>query len=162
MERKTLYIIRHAEAESSETDFSRNLSEYGRQETVKIAHSLKNTIPIVDEKTLVLSSTATRASETAKIFCDILDYPEERIRWESTIYEGSPSVILKLINTVPSHFEKVLVFGHNPGLSLFIRYISGGMVNLKTSAIGCLSIDDGIDYSILSADTAVLTAIIDS
>lgn len=164
MSHKRLYIIRHAKAEDhalKEKDFDRNLIDKGRQRAKLIAEKLKQDISLIDERTLFLSSTANRAAETAEIFSQILGYPTDEIKWEPQIYEAHYLVLLKCINEISANYDSVLVFGHNPGLSDLVNYVSDRYVNLKTSHVACLTLEEDIDYSILSANTAHLKKLID-
>ncbi|SFT10772.1 SixA phosphatase family protein [Sphingobacterium wenxiniae] len=163
MRRKMLYVVRHAKAEDygmGKRDFDRDLVEKGIARANHIAKKLLVKIENETERTLVISSTANRAAQTAKIFCNILGYPEERIQWEPTFYEAHQLFLLKKINDVPSLYDTVLIFGHNPSVSDFVDYVSDHIINLSTSEVACLQLEDNIDYSSLSANTAFLQAII--
>lgn len=160
---KSLYIIRHAKAEVpsfGKKDFDRDLLPKGVDRATSIAQKLKELLPPVDEKTLVISSTANRAMQTTKIFCDILGYPEARIEWEPNIYEAHYLLLIKRINDVATKYDRVLLFGHNPGLSNLAEYVSDHYTNLKTAHVACLALEEGIDFSLLSANTASLEQII--
>lgn len=163
METKSLYIVRHGKAEEhsfTKKDFERDLIQRGIARSTNTAESLKQRIRPVDEHTLIISSTANRAAQTARIFAEILAYPEERIQWESTIYEAHYLLILKRLNDVSANYDQVLVFGHNPGLSDLVEYLSDDFVNLKTAHVACLTLEEESDYSMLSANTAKLSTII--
>ncbi|HLT88705.1 MAG TPA: histidine phosphatase family protein [Sphingobacterium sp.] len=163
METKSLYIIRHAKAELptfDKDDFDRDLLPKGTNRAELIAQKLKAQLPAMDEKTLVISSTANRAMQTAKIFCNILGYPEERIVWEPKVYQAHYLFLVKRLNDVPASYDYVLLFGHNPGVSDLIGYAADRFVNLKTAYTACLELEEGIDYSLLSANTASLKKII--
>lgn len=154
---KQLYIIRHAKAEEhsfNKKDFDRNLIEKGRERANKTATDLSEQLHI-DERTLVISSSANRAIQTAEIFCNILGYSSE-IRQESGIYEAYHGDILKIINSVPDPIDTVLVFGHNPGLSMLVDYLSDRYVDLKTSNVAYLELEQGLRFAELSQGTAQL------
>ncbi|MBD1423523.1 SixA phosphatase family protein [Sphingobacterium chuzhouense] len=163
MKQKSLFIIRHAKAELpifGKDDFDRDLLPKGTNRAELITQKLKAQLPAMDEKTLVISSTANRAMQTAKIFCDILGYPEERIVWEPKVYEAHYLFLMKLLNDVPASYDYVLLFGHNPGVSDLVGYVTDRFVNLKTAHTAYLELEEGIDYSLLSANTASLKKII--
>ena len=163
MESKSLYIIRHAKAEwptYEKDDFNRDLLPKGQSRATLIAEKLKAQLPVVDEKTLIVSSTAHRAAQTAKIFSKILGYPENRIQWEPKIYEAHYLILMKLINNLSASFDRVLLFGHNPGLSELVNYTTDRYVDLKTAHIAYLELEEGIDYSLLSANTATLKGVL--
>lgn len=160
---KSLYIIRHAKAElptPDKVDFDRGLLPKGVRRAVHIAQKLKAQLPDTHQNTLVVSSTADRAMQTAKVFCDILGYPEERILWEPHVYEASALFLMKILNDVPTSYDHVLLFGHNPGVSDLVEYTTDSFVYLKTAYTACLELEKGIDFSLLSANTATLKYII--
>lgn len=163
METKSLYIIRHAKAELptfGKDDFDRDLLPKGVYRAELIAQKLRTQLSPMDKKILVISSTANRAMQTAKIFCDILGYPEEHIVWEPKVYEAHYLFLMKRLNDVSASYDHVLLFGHNPGVSDLIGYVTDRLVNLKTAYAAYLELEEGIDYSLLSANTASLKKII--
>src|SRR5690606_9776363 len=157
---KSLYIIRHAKAETfsfDKKDFDRPLLQDGINRVRTHALLLKEEVIKKEKKTLIVSSTAVRAAETATIFANIIAYPEQEIRWDPSIYEAHYLEILKSINDVSSTFDQLLIFGHNPGLSDLVEYISNEFISLKTASIACLTIEHDLDFSTLSANTASIT-----
>lgn len=165
MKTKSLYIIRHAKAEEfslKKKDFDRILMKRGIERAQNNALILKEQCSPINDKTLFVSSTAARAAQTAHIFAKVLGYPEDQIQWTPSIYEAHYLLILKRINDVSAEYDKILVFGHNPGLSDLVTYISNQYVDLKTAHIACLSIEEDLDYSTLSSNTATLRKVIGS
>lgn len=163
MRRKTLYLIRHAKAEDhglNKKDIERALIKKGIDRATLIASRLKEHMASTGEQPLVISSTARRAAETARIFSDILDIPQEEIIWEPTIYEAHYLQLMKRINDIPSRYTSVLLFGHNPGLSDLVAYVTNQQAQLKTSHVACLLLEEDLDFSMLSANTADLQYII--
>lgn len=153
---KQLYIIRHAKAEEhsfAKKDFDRNLTDSGRKRATRIAKDLAQQLTI-DEHTYVLSSSANRAIQTAELFCEILGYPVTEIQQEEDIYEAFYINILQVINQVPDHIQTVLIFGHNPGLSMLAEELSNYDVDLKTSDVAHLELEEGITFAELSQSTA--------
>lgn len=163
METKSLYIIRHAKAELptfEKNDFDRDLLPKGINRATLVSDKLKTLLSTVDEKTLVISSPANRAKQTAKIFCNILGYAEDLILWTPKVYEAHYLFLMKCLNDVPTSYNHVLLFGHNPGISDLVAYTTDRLVDLKTAHAAHLELERGIDYSMLSANTATLKQII--
>lgn len=157
---RTLYIIRHAKAEDhslSKSDFYRNIIPKGQERAKRIANSLKEHLQ-VDENTLAITSTANRAVQTADIFCEALDYPTTSLEQSGTIYEAHFTDILNVINHVPDRFEKLLLFGHNPGLSSLANYLSHSETVLATSNVAILEFDHATSFSMASGGTARLVS----
>lgn len=161
---KTLYIIRHAKAEHQQlglNDFDRNLTLAGAEQAQTSARILERELAAYPAaSTYILSSNAPRAVQTAEIFCETLHIPSSTMELEPRIYEAHYLQILKVINDISANYDHVLLFGHNPGLSDLITYVTNSPVSLRTSEIGCLTLDEGTDFSTLSANTANLKRVI--
>ncbi|WP_312135661.1 SixA phosphatase family protein [Sphingobacterium sp.] len=155
---KTLYLIRHAKAEDHgllKNDYNRNIISKGKERAIRIANELATQLKI-NNNTLVISSSANRAKQTADIFCEILGYPLTDILETREIYEAHFTDILRIINNVPNNVENLLVFGHNPGLSNLTNYLSHAEVELATSNAAILSLPDNFNFSELAGGTATL------
>lgn len=155
---KRLYIIRHGKAEDpnfSKRDFDRNLVERGKQDALRIANDIVQNSTF-DDNTLVVSSSANRAIETAELMCPTFHYPTDQIKQAVEIYEAHHLDILKVINEVPDHVATLLVFGHNPGLSALVSYLTDDYAELKTANTAYLEFPDNMTFAQLSGQTATL------
>lgn len=162
MNKKTLYIIRHAKAELptwDKKDFDRNIISKGKDRASGVADHLK-TILSIDSSTAVLSSSANRAIQTAEIFCKVLGFPIQDIQQTREIYEAHHLDILRVINQTADHIDTLLVFGHNPGLSNLTNYICDSYIDLKTSHVAVIKLEEGIDFVSLSGGTGALLQVI--
>lgn len=161
---KKLYLIRHAKAEDyslAKKDYDRNLIAKGKERAKQIATLLKEEF-VLTPQTKVLSSSANRAIQTAELFCKILNYPVTEIRQDKNIYEARYLDILKSINSTADSVENLLVFGHNPGLSDLTHYLTDAYVDLKTSEVAIIELEEGIDFTSLAGGTASLSHVIDA
>lgn len=159
---KKLYIIRHAKAELhsfDKRDYDRNIIEKGKERASRIAHELRDVLKITDN-TLVISSSANRAIQTAEIFCPILNLPSDKIQQEKSIYEAYFKDILQVINSVDNSVDTLLIFGHNPGLSDLANYICDSYIDLKTSHVACITLEEDLHFSELSSGTAHLNKVL--
>ena len=159
---KTLYLIRHAKAEEhsfTKDDFDRDLQDKGITRATRIAQELKERFQHT-ENTLVISSTANRAIQTAEIFCPILGLDVAAIQQTRDIYEAHLTDILAVINSVPESVDQVLVFGHNPGLSNLTNYLSHSIIELATSNVAVLQLEEGITFPMLAGGTASLAGLL--
>jgi len=162
MKTKTLYLVRHAKAEEhsfAKRDYDRDLVEKGKEKTEQIASTLAQQLRPT-ASTLALSSSANRAIQTAYLSCEIIGYPTDQIVLDKSIYEAHFLTILEAINTTSEDIDTLLVFGHNPGLSDLVDHLTHAYVNLKTSEIAVIQLEEGIDFSHLSGDTATLKTVI--
>ena len=133
---KTVYIVRHAKSSWEDmtlADHDRPLLPVGIKRTKKIAAYLKQRGIRPD---LMLSSSAVRALETAKIIAKEIGYPVDNIKIEKRLYYASASDILDELYALPDEVETAMVFGHNPTLTYFVnQFINSGIDNLPTSGV---------------------------
>lgn len=120
---KYLYLIRHGEAEEKgiRPDFERNLTSEGRKEVTKTASEM------VKQKihpSLIISSPAFRALQTAIIVAEIVGYPTSKIIQERDIYYTDASKILEIIQEQDDKLESLLLAGHNPSISYLAGMLS--------------------------------------
>lgn len=163
MNEKTIFLIRHAKAEDStllKSDFDRQLKSSGKKKAKEIAGQLKDKINF-ESNTIVLSSSAQRAIETAIIFCQEWSYPIQRIIQLDTIYEAHYLTILSEINKLPNTVDTVILFGHNPGLSSLTNYLCSTYITLTTAAAAEIRLEENLNFSELSAETAYLKHVFD-
>lgn len=162
METKNLYLVRHAKAEEhtfEKSDFNRNLIPAGHSRAHRIAHDLA--IHFIGHPNMtVISSSANRALQTAEIFCAVLDYPVEKIIQSKQIYNATHLEILKVINEIIKPEQNVVLFGHNPGLSDLTNYLCRTNIDLKTSNVAVITLEQGINFTTLSGGTANLISIL--
>lgn len=124
--KKTLILVRHSKAEnreSSESDFSRALTADGKSDSLKMARHLLNSGISPD---LIVTSSATRAYETAMTFAEILKKDEKSILSSRKLYYCSAKSILDQIVGLDESINCVLVVAHNPGISDLTRGLSSG------------------------------------
>lgn len=139
-----LMIIRHAKSsweDDTLSDFERPLNDRGRREAADMAQLLAETGWRPD---LIVCSTAVRASQTMEFFRSAID-PEGRIelRMEPDIYDATTATLLDIVNGLPSKAKKVMVFGHNPGFSKLLAFLSGEYYDLPTCACALVQMEIG-------------------
>ena len=69
----------------------------------------------------VVSSPATRASETAALVLEALGLDPTPSRWDRRIYGASTGELLELLAEVPADSKRTLLIGHNPGFEMLVR-----------------------------------------
>jgi len=139
---KTVYFIRHASAEDKtpgQRDFDRDLATKGKQDAQLMAKKQKMQGIQPD---LILSSSAYRAFNTARVFAEALEYPEDQIQIQDKLYEAEPDTIHETLFELDDNKRTVLLFGHNPGLSELVIELSGEKGDiLPTCGIACIEFD---------------------
>lgn len=149
---KIIFLIRHAQAESNNEirDFDRQLTKRGIIEATDISERMhKHGL----NPQLILSSPATRALSTAKIFAENLSLDLNKIQPENSIYEASITTLLSLINHLDDNYSTAALFGHNPGMSELLAYLSNGYFGaIPTSGVVMLEFDQE-NWNLISEGT---------
>ncbi len=153
---KSLFLVRHAKSSWDDyklSDHDRPLMRVGIKKTGRIIKFLQEKQVRPD---LLISSSATRAMETAKLMAKGLSYPVQDIQIESELYHASIDSIFSLLSGLSNTLDQVMIFGHNPTFTYFAnQYIKPELDNLPTS--GVVRIDYNVDEwnALPLADTEV-------
>lgn len=153
---KHLFLIRHAEAghPSGVKDFDRPLSETGYEEANKMSNALRY-YDIQPE--LFISSPAKRALNTAMVFAETFHVPVNQIQPENMIYDASVETLLSIVNHLPEQYNKIALFGHNPGITNFSEYLSDEYLgNIPTAGIVHISFQEE-QWAHISISSGTLT-----
>lgn len=139
---KTLFIVRHAQAnwanESGE-DRLRTLDEEGIAEAKKVGKILAEDNLVPD---LILSSTANRAEETAKLIVTALGVDGSKIEYKNALYNASAETIVLVIQSIEAKVDKIMIVAHNPGVSNLLSLITdGSSVSMGTCDVGIVELD---------------------
>ena len=131
-----IYLLRHgdsAEKKSGGRDKDRQLSGAGIDQINLIASFIIEKHIAIDQ---IVTSTAVRTEQTAELINQSLKLPKENISARDEIYEASMSDLVRVINQFDNNRTKVLLIGHNPGLSLLTGYLSGAdPVSMSTAGL---------------------------
>lgn len=134
---KTLLLMRHAKSSWKDpelADHDRPLKKRGQKDAINIAKVMKKKGLIPD---LVISSSAVRAVETAKIVIEKLSYSGELIV-QDVLYMAEPGTYVEKINTVPGSVERLLVVGHNPGLESLVQMLDDKIDTMPSGALAVI------------------------
>jgi len=134
---KELCIVRHAKSDWAEeflNDIDRQLSPRGLNDAYFMSDWFSKNKTAPD---LILTSTATRALSTALIFARKFKLDDNQVKLEPKIYEADVSTLLKIIQSQPNTVQRIMLFGHNPGLSNLCNTLSDDLFfdNLPTCAL---------------------------
>jgi len=122
---KRLTLIRHATAVSasaSTPDEARELGDDGETEAQAAGRRLRDRGA---RPSLILTSTAQRAVQTARLIAEEISYPREFLQREAELYLAPPSRILAVLSRQDNGFNDILVCGHNPGLTELASALTG-------------------------------------
>lgn len=113
---KRLTLIRHAKSswkDEALADHERPLAARGERDAPRMGERLRARHA---RPSLIISSTALRAKQTAQSVADALEYPHELIDYAPALYMASPDTILGLAAAQDDRHSDVMLVAHNPGL----------------------------------------------
>lgn len=122
--KRTLYIVRHAKAEDRAnfiSDHDRELLPEGIMAAARVGRYFVEKGIVADR---LISSTAHRAKDTAKVIAEQAGIGPETIELDEKLYEGGSKAYLAAINQLPDSCESVMLFGHNPDVTYFSEYLT--------------------------------------
>ena len=127
-----LVFIRHAKAEdfySDMDDMDRQLTDKGKVKFAKVAVKIADKLKEIDSDQLIAwSSPALRAMETADILVQQMSL--EDLHLQKFIYEGGLVNLTEAMGQLDAD-KTVLIFGHEPLLSGWIKTITGDSVKMR-------------------------------
>ena len=139
---KNLTIVRHAKSSwkyPELRDRERPLNKRGKRDAPVMGQRIAKAGV---RPSLIISSPAVRAWETAKEVARALKYPLEFLQREDDLYHASVRQILDVIAAQDNGFNNLMLFGHNPGLTDFANFLSPNLTgNLPTAGVVSVRID---------------------
>ena len=133
---KTLFLVRHAKSswkDASLPDLLRPLNKRGRRDAPMMGRRMAKRGVEVE---LLLSSRATRAQQTAEALAEELSYPWDEIVTEEGLYEADSDEILTVIEEQDDWIDRLMVVGHNPGLTSLANYLARADIeNVPTTGV---------------------------
>lgn len=139
---KRLYLIRHAKSSWKDpglSDHDRPFNSRGERDAPLMAKLLKRNEIYPD---LIISSTAARANEFAKIIAEELGYKKKDILSTKNLYMADEREMLQILREVKDRSKIVFMIGHNPDLTNFANTLSKHNIdNIPTSGIFAIEFD---------------------
>lgn len=137
---KTLYLIRHAKSDwyKGVEDFERPLNKRGLRDAPEMGKFLKSESI---SPGLIISSDANRAISTARLISKEIGYDLTKIVENHNLYHASPKGMVNEIWKVDNTIDTLFVFGHNPGISDLILYLTEDPAELKTCCVAKITFE---------------------
>jgi phosphohistidine phosphatase len=141
---KTLILVRHAKsswADPDLTDHDRPLNKRGIEDAPKMARRLAKRGERPDA---IVTSSALRAFETARVFASKLDIAAGGLVVEPKIYGAGVDDLVDLVRGFDERLGSVLLVGHNPTLSELCHRLTGEELGeLSTCSVVTLRVAPG-------------------
>jgi phosphohistidine phosphatase len=139
---KTLTLLRHANSSWKDRnlpDHARPLNRRGEKDAPAMAARISDA---GIRPSLILSSPAVRAWNTAKIVAKEINYPIEFLQREQELYMADVGDFLTLLGRQDEKFNSVMLVGHNPGLTDFANYLMPNLAdNIPTSGVVSMTVE---------------------
>ncbi|MCS6967377.1 MAG: histidine phosphatase family protein [Cytophagales bacterium] len=121
---KTLFILRHAQAEDPylhDNDFDRDLTHQGASKAVRVGKQLaaEGLFP-----ELIIASPAVRTRRTAELLAEQLALSASVSLYDG-LYNSSLRLLVEFIAQLSPQYSKVMLVGHNPGVSYLAQWLTG-------------------------------------
>jgi phosphohistidine phosphatase len=150
---KRITLLRHAKSswkDASVADRDRPLTRRGNKSAPDMGKRLAD---LGVRPSLLLTSPAKRARETARLIARELNYPLEFIQSESELYLAMPETILQVVARQDSGFNDVMLCGHNPGITDLANQLGDRNIdNVPTCGIVGIELDVKEWTEIVTAD----------
>lgn len=133
---KMLFLVRHAKSswkDASLPDRDRPLNKRGQRDAPAMGQRLAEREVEVDA---ILSSPAVRALTTAQVIAEAIGYPLDEIAVDERLYHASMSDWLDVIQGLDDALDRVMCFGHNPGLTELVNHLGSEHIdNVPTCGV---------------------------
>ena len=136
---KTLLLLRHGKSSWKQPDLpdhDRPLTQRGELAAKRMGRLLRE-LDLVPES--ILTSDAIRAHETATRVATAARFAGE-LEVCGDLYHAEPKQLAEVVAGVPDQIGRVLLVGHNPGLSDWLNQLTGEYDDLPTAALACIEL----------------------
>ena len=150
---KTLILLRHAKASWDQpelSDLERPLKEKGHRQAEKMSAHLREALPAPEH---IFCSSSTRTRETLPPFLKAWGLKAKQVSFLDELYLADEQVLLEFVKALPPQLNRVLLLGHNPGLTDLINQLNVRLDNLPTGSAVCFNFNTG-KWSEISADNS--------
>ncbi len=139
---RRLILLRHGKSSWDDArldDFARPLAPRGLRNVPEMGRRLAARDLAVS---LIVSSPAARAISTARGVARELEYREDRIVEEPSLYLAEPDAILAIARQAPATAPTLMIVGHNPGLTDLANMLDNVRLdNMPTGGMLCVEFD---------------------
>lgn len=117
---KKIILVRHSKSswDLPLKDFDRQLTDRGIQKAILIAQKSKEFIPA---NCIIWSSSANRASTTAKLFVATWNLPNTEIAFLDRLYTFDARKLEEIVKSCPNENNNLILFGHNDAITDFVN-----------------------------------------
>ena len=136
---KTIFLIRHAKAESGQSinDEDRKLTEKGKSDARMMAKRLLDREISIEA---FISSPAKRALKTCKLFAEVFGLEKDNIIQLPDLYMPEIADFENVIVDIDDNLNSIAIFSHNYGVTEFANSLEIATIdNMPTCSIFAFS-----------------------
>lgn len=125
---KEIYFLRHAHALDTlrVKDVERPIDVKGKMDASRVAAYAKNRLQAPD---VCYVSHAKRAQQTAEYFKEAWNINKDCFLLTSELYDFKGDKVKRFIYNLPEEWSRVLLVGHNFGITEVVNYFSDKSIN---------------------------------
>lgn len=138
---KKLILIRHGKSswDMPIEDHERPLTNKGIKNSNIVFDQIQKKLP---ERFLIWSSTAKRTHDTAKIFNEVLNIPQELTVLKHELYTFDAHNLSNTIKNCNETVPSLIIFGHNNAITDFVNKFGDKFIeNVPTSGVVILEFE---------------------
>lgn len=132
----TLFLIRHAKSSWEDpglSDKDRPLNKRGKKDAPLMGSILRDKN---ESASLIISSPAKRAYDTAKIIAEETGYKAGKIEKDDKLYMADINDFISVIKKAHNSYTCIMLFSHNYGITDFANFIGDLKIeNIPTCGI---------------------------
>ena len=150
---KSLILVRHAKSswDFPVMDKQRPLIDLGIKNIQKVGRKAMEYLP---KNHTIWSSTAVRASQTAKLFCESASLDQNQIIFKDSLYTFDGHNLESEIKKCDSDVENLILFGHNEAITNFVNKFGDKIiVNVPTAGLVFLQFEQNSWQNITKGKT---------
>ena len=134
---KTLLLMRHGKSSWKQPDLAdheRPLAKRGLRDSHRMGEMIfeRELVPQT-----ILSSSAVRALETARVFSEACGATVPVLSLDS-LYLSEADVYFNELRALPDTLERIMVIGHNPGFESLLQILADRAESLPTAVVAYL------------------------
>jgi phosphohistidine phosphatase len=154
---KQITFVRHAKSDWGNEflkDIDRPLNEQGYSDAYFLSEWFRKNKSLPD---LIISSTATRAFNTALIFSRTFDFDMRCFGLEKEIYESTSERLNAIIKELDDDKNSLMLFGHNPAITNICNELGEDLFFDNVPTCGIVSLTFNISsWKTLALKTGIL------
>jgi len=139
---KRLVLVRHGKSSWNNNlpDHERPLKKRAFKDAKVVINAFKH---FYKPGALFCTSYAVRAHETAKLFKEGLNIPEKDFKVLEELYTFNQNDLLSLIKSSSDEMDKLIVFGHNPAMTILVNSLGDKKIdNLPTTGLCVIDFEE--------------------